>query len=185
VNPETSPRPPAPGVRRARRDDAAPLAALAERTFRDTFAPSNTDVNMRLHCARHYGATIQAAEIADPRRVTLIADADGALVGYAQLRTGATPRCVRAARPMEIQRIYVDRSWHGRGIAQALMDESLACAQAQGADRVWLGVWEHNPRARAFYRKAGFVDVGDHEFMLGDEVQCDLVMMRDAAPAAR
>ena len=135
---------------------------------------------MNLHCARSYGPAIQAAEIADPRRATIVGDAAGMLVAYAQLRWGPAPPCVDARRPAEIQRFYVDTPWHGSGVAQALMRAMLAHAHDGGADMVWLGVWELNPRARRFYAKAGFVDAGDHAFMLGDEVQRDLVMVRDA-----
>ena len=167
----------APTIRVATPGDAAALAELAERTFRDTFASSNTAENMRLHCARTYGAAIQAAEIANPARATLVADAGGRLAAYGQLRRNPTP-CLVAARPAEIQRIYVDRAWHGQGLAQAMMARLLETARAWGADRVWLGVWEHNLRARAFYLKSGFAEVGDHRFVLGDETQRDLVMAR-------
>jgi len=167
-----------PAIRRARADDAAALAALAERTFRATFAPHNSDANMERHCARTYGAAIQGAEIADAARTTIVADHGGALVGYAQLRHASRTACVAAQRPAEIQRIYVDAPWQGRGVAQALMDAMLAHARERGADRVWLGVWEHNPRARRFYAKLGFDLAGDHAFVLGDEVQRDLVLAR-------
>ena len=175
-------------MRPARAEDAAALAALAERTFREHFAPDNTDANMALHCARSYGAAIQAAEIADPRRATIVGDDGGTLVAYAQLRWGPAPACVGARRPAEIQRFYVDTPWHGRGVAQALMQAMLAHARDGGADKVWLGQRELNPRARRFYAKAGFADAGDHAFVLGHEVQRDLVMVRDPglrrAPAA-
>jgi ribosomal protein S18 acetylase RimI-like enzyme len=167
-----------PSLRRAVARDAAALAALAERTFRATFADHNSDANMALHCARTYGEAIQAREIAEPRRVTVVADDGGALVGYAQLRLGSATPCVAAERPAEIQRIYVDAPWHGRGVAHALMEAMLAHAREAGADRVWLGVWEHNPRARRFYGKFGFAEAGDHAFRLGDEVQRDLVLAR-------
>ena len=173
-----------PSIRRAESRDATSLAALAERTFRTTFAAHNSDANMALHCARTYGAAIQADEIVDPARVTIVADDGGTLCGYAMLRWGAAPACVVARRPAELQRIYVDRHWHGRGVAPALMSVMLENARLGGADRVWLGVWEHNPRARAFYRRSGFVDVGEHAFRLGDEVQRDRVMVRDLAQVA-
>lgn len=164
-------------IRTARLQDAAALAELAERTFRDTFEPHNTAENLRLHCARTYGEAIQAAEIADPRRTTIVADAGRTLAGYGQLRWNGTA-CLVATRPAEIQRIYVDRRWHGHGVAQALMAALLAAARDGGADRVWLGVRERNDRARAFYRKAGFVEAGEHAFVLGDETQRDLVLAR-------
>jgi ribosomal protein S18 acetylase RimI-like enzyme len=164
-------------VRAAVAGDAGALAALAERTFRDTFGAHNSAANMDLHCACTYGAAIQADEIADPERTTLVAETAGRLAGYGQLRWSATP-CLSAIRPAEIQRIYVDRPWHGRGVAQALMARLLTAARERGADLVWLGVWEHNLRARAFYRKAGFAEAGDHVFRLGDEDQRDLVLAR-------
>jgi len=163
--------------------DAGRLAELAERTFRDTFAATNTPENMRLHCQASYGEAIQAREILDPSVVTLVCEHGGELSGYAQLRRGSAPPQVDAARPAEIQRIYVAGSWHGRGVAQALMAEALRLAEDGGADAVWLGVWERNPRAIAFYRKLGFVENGDHVFQMGDDPQRDIVMVRPVRPA--
>ena len=102
----------------------------------------------------------------------------GDLAAYAQLRFGPAPACVRADHPGEILRLYVHRDWHGRGLAQRLMDTCLAALRDRGADVVWLGVWEHNPRAIAFYRKFDFTEVGDHVFPVGDDPQRDIVMMR-------
>lgn len=46
------------------------------------------------------------------------------------------------------------------------------------ADVVWLGVWERNPRAIAFYRRSGFVEVGEHVFQLGSDPQRDVIMAK-------
>jgi diamine N-acetyltransferase len=43
---------------------------------------------------------------------------------------------------------------------------------------LWLGVWEHNARAIAFYTKCGFIDVGEHAFFVGGDEQTDRVMSR-------
>ena len=115
------------------------LAALAERTFRATFAPDNSAANMDLHCARSYGAAIQGHEISDPALHTALAECDSELVGFAQLRTpAAAPACV-GSTAAEIQRLYVERCWQGQGVAPALMEELLQLAAQQGATRVWAG----------------------------------------------
>ena len=158
--------------------DAGPLAALAERTFRDTFEATNTAEDMALHCRDHYSEPIQSQEILDPGVTTLVCEHDGALIAFAQLRRDPAPLCVRATRPCEIQRLYVTSAWHGKGMAPELMRRCLAQAEEEGADQVWLGVWEHNPRAIAFYRKFGFSEVGDHIFPLGTDPQRDLIMVR-------
>lgn len=166
-------------IRPARPSDAASLAAIAERTFRETFAADNSDENLDLHCARKFGADIQRAEIADPQLVTLLAEDAGELAGFAQLRLAHATACVRAIEPAELHRIYVAREWHGRGVAQELLRAIRAAAARAGSDCVWLGVWERNPRAIAFYRKCGFAVVGEQPFDLGRDRQRDLIL---AAP---
>ena len=170
-----------PRLRNATPDDATALAALAERTFRDTFAAMNTAEDMDRLCRQSYGASIQAAEIADPARVTLVCETlisktAGELVAYAQLRWGNAPACVHGQTPGEIQRLYVASNWHGKGLAQQLMQACLDEMQKRGNDVVWLGVWEKNLRAIAFYQKFGFVEVGNHTFALGGDNQRDIVM---------
>ena len=170
--------PPSTTIRRTRPDDAGPLSVLAERTFREAFFELNTPEDMALHCAKSYGAAIQAAEIADPDMVTLVFERDGALLGYAQLRWGPAASGVEAESPGEILRLYVARECHGRGVAIDLMNASIDEMRRRETDVIWLGVWERNPRAIAFYRKFGFVDVGEHVFLLGSDPQRDIVMAR-------
>jgi ribosomal protein S18 acetylase RimI-like enzyme len=165
-------------IRHATPRDARELAHLGERTFREAFGPKNTAENMDLHTRERYGEAIQAGEIADPQLTTLVCEANGALIGFTQLRWEAAPPCVMAQRPGEIQRLYVSSEWHGQGIAQQLMEAALGMMQARGCDAAWLGVWEENPRAIAFYRKYGFAEVGELPFALGDDDQRDLVMAR-------
>jgi ribosomal protein S18 acetylase RimI-like enzyme len=80
--------------------------------------------------------------------------------------------------PLELWRFYVDQVHHGRGVAQQLMAAVIDAARARGAGTLWLGVWEHNAKAQAFYRKFDFVVVGAHTFVLGSDVQTDRVMAR-------
>jgi ribosomal protein S18 acetylase RimI-like enzyme len=134
---------------------------------------------MDLHCRRSFGPALQEREIADPQMLTLLAESEGRLIGYGQLRWGSAAPSIRAERPVEILRLYVDRAWHGGGVGPSLMAALLEAARAGGADIVWLGVWEHNPRAIAFYAKHGFRTVGEHEFLLGEDPQRDLVMVRE------
>lgn len=175
-------------VRRGTAADAAPLAQFAERTFRDAFGADNRPEDLGLYIARTYNQGKQALELSDPRIVTLLLEGDGVLAGFAQLRDVLPPPCVPGRSPLELWRFYVDRPWQGTGAAQALMSAAEGAAVERGAATLWLGVWERNGRAQAFYRKCGFVDVGSQPFMLGDDRQTDRVMARElfaARTAAR
>jgi diamine N-acetyltransferase len=155
------------------------LAQLAERTFRDAFGAVNRPSDMDTYCLQAFSTATQAAEIADPSIETLlVTDPQGATIGYAQLRASPVPLEITGPAPIELARFYVERAWHGGGIAQRLMESIIDAARARRAKTLWLGVWERNHRALAFYRKAGFVDVGAHEFRLGTDIQTDRLMAR-------
>lgn len=163
-------------IRRGVLEDAAVLADLARTTFYDAFAATNDPTELALHLERAYGVAQQGAELLDPGITTLLVEEDGKAIAYAQLRDHHVPDCVTGAIPIEVWRFYVDRGWHGQGIAQPLMDRVKSEARLRGAHTLWLGVWEHNTRARAFYAKCGFIDVGEHIFLFGTDPQTDRVM---------
>lgn len=172
------------GIRRATIGDAATLAAFAARAFIETFGDENDPEDLRDHVASTYNPERQSAELRDDDTATLLVErAGGTLIGYAQLCRKRVPPCVAGERPIEIYRFYVDRSAHGTGVAQALMAAAFAQAREWGADVVWLGVWEHNPRAMRFYRKFGFADVGSIDFFVGPDRQTDRVFVVPLADA--
>lgn len=170
-------------IRQASIEDAARLSRLAAITFRDTFEVGNTPEDMERYLTEAFTPHRQAAEISDPDSTILVAEHDDSsdtaeFMGYAHLVSGSSPEAVTGRSPIELKRLYVARAWHGRGVAQALMDAVLSAARARGAKTLWLGVWERNPRAAAFYEKYGFTRVGEHSFLLGTDVQADCVLAR-------
>ncbi len=167
---------PTPTIRPATPADAVQLAAFVERVFRETFAADNRSADMAAYCAEAFGPAHQLADIEAAGVHTLLVECGG-LAGCAQVQAGTPPPCVTADRAIELRRFYIDTPWHGRGIAQQLMRAVMEVAAATGAGSVWLGVWERNARAIAFYAKCGFADVGAHDFRLGDDLQTDRVMV--------
>jgi len=164
-------------IRAATSDDAAALSEFAGRLFRDTFEHDNTQSDMEQYVARAFGEEIQRAEIADSRRMILLSVYGGAITGYAQLLAGSAPAGLAMVTPVvELERFYVAQEWHGRGLAQRLIARAIEVALQSEAATLWLAVWERNPRAIAFYRKSGFVDVGSKPFVLGSDRQTDRVM---------
>jgi ribosomal protein S18 acetylase RimI-like enzyme len=154
-------------------EDAAALARFAAATFVETFGHLYPPEDLATYLAAKYAAPIQAKEIANPHMRYRLALRDGAIIGYCLM--GAVDLDVDKSGAVELHRLYVDARAKGAGVAQTLMDDCLAWARAQGARAIYLGVWESNHRAQAFYRRYGFQHVGEHKFMVGRVADRDFV----------
>ncbi len=155
--------------------DAATIAALARQSFTEAFGDSNTPEDLALFLDSAYGEAQQGAELTDPAWTALLASLDGVPAGFAQLRRGPAEACVSGPAPIELNRLYVLQAFHGRKVGLTLMDAVIAQARAEGFRTLWLGVWEHNAKAQAFYRRWPFRDVGHHTFVVGTDPQTDRI----------
>jgi len=165
-------------IRIANLTDGAALSALGGQTFVEAFGADNTPEDTAAHLAATFTPERLAQEIADPSSRLLIAEVGSAPAGYAKLHWTDPPDCVSGPKPVELARIYVLARWHGHGVGRALLERCMEEARAAGAQTMWLGVWERNQGAQAFYGKLGFAHVGYKAFMVGSDKQRDWVMER-------
>ena len=158
--------------------DASPAdAAVLERLFRATFtatfghlyAPHDLDAFLD-------GCTIASwnEQLADPAYVVRLAERDGGAVGFAKLGPPSLPGAPPTA--IELRQLYLAEAAQGSGVAPTLMDWVLATARARGAAELWLSVFVENHRARRFYARFGFEDVGPYTFMVGAHADEDRLM---------
>jgi GNAT superfamily N-acetyltransferase len=95
--------------------------------------------------------TLAAFHERAPRRVadTTVAEVDGRLAGFIMVVGD------------EVEQIYVGQAHRGHDVASVLLAEAERQVAATGHDVAWLAVAIGNVRARAFYEKRGWVNVGD------------------------
>ena len=169
-----------PLIRLAILPDAARLTDLAITTMREAFGPPHNPAELvEEYLQSAFSQPVTEAELADPRSIFFVVQvSDGTLVGYVKLRKHAPPRRMQERNAIEIQRFYLLQSQIGQGLGQQLMKHCLKWAATQGFAAVWLGVWERNERAIAFYKKMGFIQFGYHYFQFGSERQRDLWMQK-------
>jgi len=154
--------------------DAAALAALGRATFTETFghlySPDNLAAFLESHSEKGW-----RAELSDPAFSIRLAEEDGRAVAFAKIGPPTLPfETERSAT--ELRQFYVLAAWHGRGVAAELMRWALAEARRRGAEELYLSVFVDNHRARRFYARYGFEQVGTYDFMVGTHADLDLVM---------
>ncbi len=173
-------------IRDANPADAPALAALKLATFRETFlegfAIPYPPRDLAIFEEQSYGLAKVSAELADPTHHTLVAEVagqdGGQLVAYAHVGPCKLPHCDVRPGEMELYQLYLRRQVQGTGLGKALMGRAFDYLDA-GTNRIWLGVWQGNERARALYRALGFAAVGEYKFPVGDWYDDELIMRRD------
>jgi len=165
-------------IRQAAAGDAALIADMSRRTFYDAFAAQNTPEDIAQYMDTQFSRESLMAEVGSPGNIFLLAYLGDAPVGYMRLLEHEPPPEMEQEPAIEIVRIYSEQPAIGKGVGKALMQYALDLARKIGKNWIWLGVWEHNHRAIAFYTKWGFEKFGDHPFILGSDTQTDWWMKK-------
>lgn len=158
-------------IRPARPGDAAALAALKLATFRETFIdgfaipyPAGDLAHFE---AASYALDVVERELADDARATWIGEADGRLLGYAQVGPCKLPHDAVTPGAGELYQLYVSGDAQGSGLGGRLLDTALDHLAATRPGPVWLGVWSGNVKAQAVYARRGFVKAGEYRYPVG------------------
>lgn len=162
-------------VRHATAADAALIADLSRTTFYQAFAKDNTESDMALFMNEQFTKEALMQEVAEENGIFLLAYDGEEAVGYARIRV---ENKLKQEAAIEVARIYALDTAIGKGVGKALMETCLQIANEMQMKAVWLGVWEKNERAIAFYQKWGFEKFGEHKFLLGTDLQTDFLMKK-------
>lgn len=155
--------------------DASILSGIAKSSFYDTFVGTCSDDDMQEFLDHYYNEPQLLKEITDSNNHYYFAEVDGRPVAYLMFAEDYSGLpLMKQWKALELKRLYVLTEFHGKGIAQRLMEYFMDYARQHDYDVVWLGVWEENLRAQKFYGKYGFVNSGhSHPFPIGNTPQTD------------
>jgi diamine N-acetyltransferase len=157
-------------------EDIDELQNIGRQTFSETFAAGNTEENLAKYLEEGFSPERLSAELCDSNSDFYFAEQGNDVIGYLKLNFGQSQTELKDEKALEIERIYVLKEFHGKKVGQLLYEKAMQIAKQKNADYVWLGVWEENPRAIAFYKKNGFVEFDKHIFKLGTDEQTDIMM---------
>lgn len=160
-------------------EDVAALREVSIETFSDTFGAQNSPEHLEVYLERAYNPDQLREELANPNTRFFFLYSDGELAGYVKLNINEAQTEEIAPDGLEVERIYIRTKFKRRGFGQQLIDKAIEAAQRLERKSIWLGVWEENPNAIAFYERMGFSQVGAHSFFMGDDEQTDYIMQKE------
>lgn len=156
--------------------DTQALCDLGRTSFVETFGHLYSHEDLAEFLERVFGASGMPVEMTDAGLKFRVAEVEGRLVAYCKVGTPTLPYDLPGRRVVELRQLYVLKPWQGAGVAAALMEWALEEARAYGADDVLLSVWAENERAKRFYGRYGFVEVGRYDFMVGNQADDERIM---------
>lgn len=155
--------------------DGLELAQVARRCFTETFGTLYRQQDLAVFLDSAFGATGLPSHISDPAYSVRLATNDGAIIGFCKVGPVAFPGDWPPTA-IELHQLYILGPWQGEGVAPVLMDWTIATARSRGASDLILSVYVDNHRARRFYERYGFVEIGQYTFMVGDHQDDDRLM---------
>ncbi|WP_151737015.1 GNAT family N-acetyltransferase ['Paenibacillus yunnanensis' Narsing Rao et al. 2020] len=165
-------------IKKCTLEDLKLLQEISYVTFEETFKDQNSEETMAAYLEQAFSLDKLEQELNKPSSEFYLLMTDNEVAGYMKLNTGAAQSEAMGEASLEIERIYIRQSFHKQGLGRLLIDKAAELAKQQSKTKVWLGVWEHNGNAIAFYSRMGFVQTGTHPFVIGDEVQTDYIMTK-------
>ncbi len=161
---------------RARLKDLEAIRKIGSETFRETFEATNSKSNLDAYISKSFDTNKLCTELQNPNSHFFLATTGIEVAGYLKVNFAPAQTEINDPNSMEIERIYILKKNYGKGLGQLLFDKSLEIARQAKCAFIWLGVWEKNFRALAFYKKNGFVELGTHVFVMGESRQTDKLM---------
>jgi diamine N-acetyltransferase len=151
-------------IRTAGPEDSARIAVLGAHVWVHTYAAAGVSEIIARYVLAAFTPEKILALVNDPGAVLLVAEAEGNLAGYIVMRFGS----YHADVPVEIETLYIQDSFFGRGIGSALLTRARDIAEARTGNRtIWLIVNSQNEKAISFYHSRGMTQEGLAYFEIG------------------
>ncbi|MGG1220415.1 GNAT family N-acetyltransferase [Priestia endophytica] len=159
-------------------EDLRKLQEISYETFNETFKHQNSPENMEAYLEKAFNLEQVEKELSNTSSHFFFVYVDNEIAGYLKVNTNDAQSEEMGDESLEIERIYIKNNFQKHGIGKYLFNKAIDTAMEHNKKKIWLGVWEKNENALAFYKKMGFVQTGVHSFYMGDEEQVDFIMVK-------
>ena len=154
------------------------LQEVSIQTFTETFKDNNSEKSLNDYLNTAYELTKLEKDLENPHSEFYFAYFNNEIAGYLKININDAQSEKMGENALEVERIYIKKSFKRRGIGRHLIETAEQLAKKYQKNLMWLGVWEYNPKAIAFYETLGFKVIGAHSFFMGEEEQTDLIMSK-------
>ncbi|MBD1382348.1 GNAT family N-acetyltransferase [Metabacillus arenae] len=165
-------------IKKCTLEDSRKLQEISCETFNETFKHQNSLENMNAYLERAFNLKQLEKELSNISSQFFFVYFNSEVAGYLKVNTNDAQSEEMGDESLEIERIYIKNTFQKHGLGKYLLNKAMEITMEHNKKKIWLGVWEKNENAIAFYKKMGFVQTGAHSFYMGDEEQIDFIMTK-------
>lgn len=165
-------------IKKCTLEDINLLLKISRDTFIETFKQQNSPESLNTYLERAFNLKQLEKELSNISSKFFFVYLNHKIAGYLKVNTNGAQSEEMGDESLEIERIYIKRHFQKHGLGKYLLNKAMEIAMQQNIKKIWLGVWEENKNAIAFYEKMGFIQAGSHSFLMGDEEQIDFIMTK-------
>ncbi|WP_260285088.1 GNAT family N-acetyltransferase [Peribacillus aracenensis] len=165
-------------IKKCTLEDSRELQEISYETFNETFKHQNSAENMNAYLEKAFDLIQLEKELSNSSSQFFFVYFNNEVAGYLKVNTNDAQTEQMGDESLEIERIYIKKKYQKHGLGKYLLNKAMEIATESNKKKIWLGVWEENENAIAFYKKIGFVQTGAHSFYMGDEEQMDFIMTK-------
>lgn len=159
-------------------DSIYELQDLAKTTFTEAFETQNNPDDFNAYLQEAFSKEKLLKELDTHGTEFYMVYVDEILVGYFKINEFDAQTELREPEGLELERIYVKKEFQSKGLGFQMLEKVLQIAKSKAKKYMWLGVWEHNPKAIQFYERYGFVKFDTHPYYIGGDKQTDWLLKK-------
>jgi diamine N-acetyltransferase len=165
-------------IRQCNLEDLHKLQEISYETFNETFKEQNSLENVNAYLVKAFNFKQLEKELSNSSSQFFFVNFNNEVAGYLKVNTDDAQTEEMGDESLEIERIYIKNQFQKLGLGKYLLNKATDIGMERNKKKIWLGVWEKNENAIAFYKRMGFVQSGSHSFYMGDEEQTDCIMTK-------
>ncbi len=163
-------------MKRCTPEDLEDLVEISRKTFSDAFEAVNDPEDFQNYLNTALSSKVLLNELQSPLSQFYFVYSEEMIVGFFKYNEGEAQTDLKDPQAIELERIYVLTEYQNKGLGRRMINEVIQKASEMGKRYIWLGVWEENPGAIAFYESLGFEKFGKHPYYIGKDKQMDWLM---------
>lgn len=156
-------------IRDATDQDALCIAVLGMQVFLDTYATDGIRDSIAREVLDSFSPAKMSKIITRSGSFIIVAEIDDHLVVFAQVAMSTGHNLIIHPNASELQRLYVQEKFKGRGVGYRLLEKAEEYACLRGASLLWATVWNRNNRALTFYPRQGYEHLGSPSYTFQNE----------------